>query len=209
MRKFYLAVLVATCALAQALPALKDTIDIREWLVCGPFPVGTREGITGVVEDPLTFRPSEGDTYRSALVQGGITTCRRVSVDSTGWLATNYQNVRWDSLQNYYGNVGVACAGFAYAEFDCPQTCRALALAPKLGGFVLDGRSYLGDVYGNGWFQVPVQLDSGRNRVLLRISGYGDEQVRFRLAPPAAPVTVVTKDITTPDVVAEDRKSVV
>ncbi len=202
MRRLYLAIL-ATCALAQALPALKDTIDIREWLVCGPFPVGTREGITGVVEDPLTFRPSEGDTYRSALVQGGITTCRKVAVDSAGWLETDYQNVRWDSLQDYYGNIGVACAGYAYAEFDCPQACRAMALAPKLGGFVLNGRSYLGDVYGNGWFQMPVQLDSGRNRVLLRISGYGDGQVRFRLVPPAALLAVVTNDITAPDVVAD------
>lgn len=203
MRRLFLAVIVATSVLAQGLPALKDTIDIREWLVCGPFPVGTREGITGVVEDPLTFRPSEGDTYRSGLVQGGITTCRKMAVDSLGWLETNYQNVRWDSLQSYYGNVGVACAGFGYAEFDCPQACRAMALAPKLGGFVLNGQGYLGDVYGNGWFQVPVQLDSGRNRVLLRISGYADERVRFRLVPPRAPLSVVTKDITAPDVVAD------
>ena len=78
-----------------------------------------------------------------------------------------------------------------------------MALAPKLGGFVLNGQGYLGDVYGNGWFQTPVQLDSGLNRVLLRISGYADERVRFRLVPPAAPVTVVAKDITTPDVVAD------
>jgi len=203
MRRLYPAILAATCALAQALPALKDTIDIREWLISGPFPVGTREGITGVVEDPLTFRPCEGDTYRSALVQGGITTCRKVAVDSAGWLETNYQNVRWDSLQDYYGNVGVACAGFAYAEFDCPQTCHALALAPKLGGFVLNGRGYVGDVYGNGWFETPVQLDSGRNRVLLRVSGYGDQRVRFLLAPPRGSFEIVSKDITAPDLVVD------
>ncbi len=203
MRRLLLAILCATLASASALPGLTDTIKIGQWLVCGPFPVGTREGITGVVEDPLTFRPSEGDTFRSGLVQGGVTTCRLVKTDTSGWLNTDYQDVRWDTLQDYYGNVGLTCAGFAYAEFDCPQACRALALAPKLGGFVLNGRNYLGDVYGNGWFQVPVQLDSGRNRVLLRISGYGDQQVRFLLTPPAAPFTVVAEDITTPDLVAD------
>ena len=203
MRKLLLAVLCAALTSASALPSLADTIRIGEWLVCGPFPVGTREGITGVVEDPLTFRPQEGDTFRSGMVQGGITTCRKVSVDSLGWLETGYQGVRWDTLQDYYGNVGVVCAGFAYAEFDCPRSCRALAVAPKLGGFVLNGRGYTGDVYGNGWFQAPVQLDSGRNRVLLRISGYGDQQVRFTLVPPGARFQIVAKDITAPDIVAE------
>jgi hypothetical protein len=66
--------LSAACASASVLPGLADTVQIREWLVCGPFSVGTREGITGVVEDPLTFRPSQGDTFRSGLVQGGVTT---------------------------------------------------------------------------------------------------------------------------------------
>jgi pimeloyl-ACP methyl ester carboxylesterase len=203
MRRLFLAILCATLSPASTLPGLTDTIKISEWLVCGPFPVGTREGITGVVEDPLTFRPSEGDTFRSSLVQGGITTCRTVKTDTNGWLNTDYQDVRWDTLQDYYGNVGLTCAGYAYAEFDCPRTCRALALAPKLGGFVLNDRGYTGDVYGNGWFQVPVQLDSGRNRVLLRISGYGDQQVRFTLVPPGAGFRVVSKDITAPDLVAE------
>jgi poly(3-hydroxybutyrate) depolymerase len=203
MRRLLLAILCTTLASASALPGLTDTIKIREWLVCGPFPVGTREGITGVVEDPLTFRPSEGDTFRSGLVQDGVTACRKVTVDSLGWLETDYQDVRWDSLQDYYGNVGVACAGFAYAEFDCPRACRALAAAPKLGGFVLNGRGYTGDVYGNGWFQTPLQLDSGRNRVLLRLSGYGDQRVKFQLVPPAARFSIVTSDITGPDLVAD------
>jgi len=203
MRRLLLTVLLAALSSASPLPGLSDTIRVKEWLVCGPFPVGTREGITGVVDDPLTFRPQEGDTFRSAMVQGGITACRRAQVDTSGWLNTDYQNVRWDTLQDYYGNVGVACAGFAYAEFDSPRSYRARALAPKLGGFVLNGRGYTGDVYGNGWFQVPVQLDSGSNRVLLRISGYGDQRVRFLLVPPSGSFSVVAEDITAPDVVPE------
>jgi dienelactone hydrolase len=50
-----------------------------------------------------------------------------------------------------------------------------------------------------------VQLDSGRNRVLLRISGYGEQQVRFLLAPPSGRFKVVTRDITVPDVVSDSN----
>jgi len=189
------------------LPSIADTIFIREWIVCGPFPVGTREGITGVVEDPATFRPAQGDTFRSSLVQGGVTVCRKVPVDSTGWLESDYQDVRWDSIQDYYGNVGLACAGYAYAEFRCSTACRALALTPKLGGFFLNGKSYLGDVYGNGWFKVPVKLDSGLNRVLLRLSGFGDQRVQFKLVPAPTAVLIPAEDVTLPDLVADSAFS--
>ncbi|MEO0078098.1 MAG: prolyl oligopeptidase family serine peptidase, partial [candidate division WOR-3 bacterium] len=196
--------LVLNLAVAT-LPSLPDTVAIRDWVVCGPFAVGPREGIPGTVEDPSMFRPAIGDTFRSSLVQGGITVGRRQSVDSLGWLETDYQDVRWDSIIQYYGTAGIVCAGYAYAEFECPHACRGLAVATKLGGFVLNGKSYLGDVYGNGWFRTPVRLDSGTNRVLLRISGYGDERVRFQLVPVPSPVSIVKQDVTAPDMVPDSE----
>lgn len=207
MRRLLLIGLAVACASARVLPSLGDTIRIREWLVCGPFSVGPREGITGAVEDAATFRPAEGDTFRSSLAQGGVVACRSQSVDSLGWLETKYQDVRWDTIQQYYGTPGVICAGYAYARFECPNSCRAVAKAEKLGGFVLNGRGYLGDVYGNDWFETPVQLDSGINHVLLRISGYGDARVRFRLLPGTAPVGIVTRDVTAPDIVPDSGQT--
>jgi len=207
MRRSILILLIATCAWASVLPSLTDAIDIREWLVCGPFAVGPREGITGAVEDAAKFRPVEGDTFRSSLVQGGVLACRKQSVDSLGWLETDYRNVRWDTIQRYYGTAGVICAGYAYTRFECAGACRAMAKAERLGGFVLNGRSYLGDVYGNGWFETPAQLDSGTNHVLLRISGYGDERVRFRLLPVTSPVDIVARDVTAPDLVPDSGQT--
>lgn len=189
---------------AVAAPSLADTVVIRDWVLCGPFAVGPREGITGAVLDPTEFRPTDGDTFRSGLVQGGVVTARRLQSDSLGWLATDYQDVRWDSILQYYGIAGIVCAGYAYAEFECAAPCRALAVATKLGSFVLNGRSHSGDVYGNGWFRTPVLLDSGRNRVLLRISGYGDERVRFLLVPVPAPVSIVVQDVTAPDLLPDE-----
>ncbi len=197
---FFLAIILSSAF--AALPSITDTIDFREWIVCGPFSSGPREGLSGAVEDPLTFAPRAGDTFRTSLVQGGITVARRIAADSTGWLETNYQDVLWDSIQDYYGNTGLFCAGFAYAEFDCPKAGRALAVAPRLGGFVLNGRSCVGDVYGNGWFTAPVELDSGPNRVLLRLSGYGDQRARFALVPAAHDVLPIAADATVPDLVA-------
>ncbi len=192
---------------APVVRSLPDTVVVRDWVVCGPFAVGPREGTTGAVEDPTTFRPAPGDTFRSSLVQGGITVGRKRSVDSLGWLETGYQDVRWDSIIQYYGTAGIVCAGYAYAEFECSYACRGLAVATRLGGFVLNGRSYLGDVYGNGWFRTPVQLDSGTNRVLLRISGYGDERVRFQLVPVSSPVSIVKQDVTAPDMVPDSGQA--
>ncbi|MFO7651981.1 MAG: alpha/beta hydrolase-fold protein, partial [bacterium] len=202
MRRTLTAILLLAAA-AAALPAITDTIDIREWIVGGPFPSAPREGIVPVIDDAATFRPSLGDTYYSGLVQGGVTLARKVTVDSLGWLATDWQGVRWDTLQDYYGNVGLYCAGFAYAEFSSPHAGRAVAVATELGGFTLNGRGYTGDVYGAGWFACPVELDSGLNRVLLRLASFGDDRVRFRLVPPPADVRTVCADATKPDLVAD------
>jgi pimeloyl-ACP methyl ester carboxylesterase len=207
MRRFLITVLIAGCAWASVLPGLPEEVTIGEWIVCGPFSVGPREGITGVVEDAASFRPAEGDSFRSSLVQGGVVTCRKQSVDSLGWLETGYRDVRWDTIQQYHGIAALISAGYAYAQFECPRACRAKAKAEKLGGFVLNGRSYLGDVYGNGWFETPVELDSGTNHVLLRISGFGDRRVRFRLMPVTDPVEIVARDVTAPDLVPDSGQT--
>ncbi|MEO0085410.1 MAG: prolyl oligopeptidase family serine peptidase, partial [candidate division WOR-3 bacterium] len=198
---------ICMAAPGSELPALPDTVVIREWLVSGPFSVGVREGITGVVEDPAELRPIEGETLRSALVQGGVVTWRRLQADSLGWLETAYDSVRWDTIQEYWGIAGLMSAGFACAEFEVSFACRALAVAAKLGGFTLNGRGYLGDVYGNGWFHVPVVLDSGTNRVVLRLSGYGDQRVRFALLPASEPLVPIVADATVPDLIADSTQT--
>lgn len=188
---------------AEESPSIKDTIVIREWLLCGPFSVGVREGITETIGDAATIAPKEGDTLRSSLIQGGIAIWRKVKADSSDWLETDYQMVRWDSILDYYGIAGIMATGFAYAELNLPQRSRALAVATKLSSFILNGKWYLGDIYGNNWFKVPVILDSGINRLILRLSGYGDEQVRFLLIPISDPIALITEDPTIFDLIAD------
>lgn len=187
----------------EPVPTIPDTIRFDEWLVCGPFLVGTREGITEAVPDPAELDPKEGDSLRSALVAGGVTIWRRVKTDSSGWLNTDYPDVQWDSIQDYYGISGIVTTGYAFVRFYHPRPARCLAVATKLGGFILNKRTYLGDVYGNNWFKTPVLIDSGFNRLTLRLSGYGDQRVRFLLIPAPDPVFVVKEDITAPDIIAD------
>lgn len=186
-------------------PSIPDTIFISRWLGCGPFSVGTREGITGTVEDPAALLPAIGDSLPSGLVQGGFARWREVLTDSAGWFSTDYPEVHWDTIQTYYGISGLAAVGYAFAEFYYPKKSRALAIATKIGSFILNGKTYLGDVYGNNWFKTPIIVDSGTNRLILRLAGYADERVRFFLIPVSSPLIVVTEDITAPDLTPDSN----
>lgn len=199
-----LAHLIVYLLLAAPVPgSIPDTIKIGQWLVCGPFSVGTREGITEAIEDPSHLEPAAGESLPSGLVQGGFARWQEVRADADGWFTTSYQNVLWDTIQDYYGISGLAAVGYAYAQFHHPQRARALAVATRIGSFFLNGRVYIGDIYGNGWFRTPVILDSGVNRLILRLSGYGDQRVRFLLLPAPDPLLVVSEDITAPDLIAD------
>lgn len=200
--------LLASPSTKRELPALVDTLIIREWALIGPFPAAPREGAVCGIPDPSMFVPVPDDTFRTSLTQGGLAICRRIQADSLGWLQTDYQEVRWDTIQDYFGVAGLLSTSFASAEFYSPSACRALAVATKLGGFVLNGRSYTGDIYGNGWFLTPLLLDSGINRVTLRLSGFGDQRARFMLIPPAGPIQPVLADATVPDLLPDSAMQV-
>ena len=184
-------------------PSITDTIIIPEWLFCGPFSTGVREGITEVIDDITTLRPVPGESLPSTLAPGGFVHWHRLKSDSLGWLETDYDSIPWDSIIDYYGIAGVMATGYAYAEFYCPERSRALVVATRLGSFSLNGNGYPGDIYGNGWFKTPVVLDSGINRVVLRLSGYADQRVRFLIIPVTGPFLIVTGDITAPDLIAD------
>lgn len=206
MRKILPLVIVLSCPLfiqADEIPSIEDTIVIQEWLLCGPFSVGVREGITEAIEDVNGVIPREGDSLRSSLVQGGVVKWHKVRADSSGWLETDYQQVRWDTIADYYGIAGIMATGNAYAELNLPYRCRALVVPTKLGGFILNGKGYIGDVYANNWFKVPVTLDSGTNRIILRLSGFGDQRVRFLLVPVSEPIITLTRDVTIFDLIAD------
>ena len=182
------------------LPPIEEEISIGTWLYAGPFSIGAREGITGVIEEPEKFRPHKGMEHPSIMVQGGIVTWKEVD-SQDGKLELQFDDVWWDTLQDIYGIAGVINAAYAYGEFDNRGESRALVVAEKVGSFLLNGRRYPGGVYGHGYVRIPVILKDGVNRVLVKVGGAGDHKFTFKLIPPPAPVMVITKDATLPDII--------
>ncbi|MFO7639206.1 MAG: prolyl oligopeptidase family serine peptidase [bacterium] len=203
MRTLALTLLAAMMSATAGPAPLGDTIVVRDWLLAGPFPVGPREGITGLVTDPAGFRPVPGETLWSPLAASGWTTWRTVESDSLGRLETEYEAVDWSGIREYYGIAGLVNVGHAWAEISLPRPGVALAVTARCG-FSINGRGYQGNPYDDPWQATPVLLDSGPNRILLSLSGFGDNQARFLLVPPAAPVQVIGGDLTVPDLPAVD-----
>ena len=189
----------------QAVPAIADTVRISEWHCLGPFSVGPREGITGLDDAPAHLVPVDaavppaGARYPSMLAQGGYVTWQVFSPDSTGWVTVKFDSVLWDTLAAYYGVPGVVSAAYAFAQFDSPVAGRALAVAENIGSFYLNGVQHPGDPYRHNYVTVPVVIKQGANRVLLRLSGYGDPSFKFELLPAPSPL-VILDDYTAPDI---------
>ena len=190
----------------QFLPTIEDTICPTDWLYAGPFSVGSREGIVGVIDDPENFRPKEGQQHPSILPQGGKVSWKNVVADSAAWVNLEYENVWWDTLMVYYGVAGILDAGYAYTEFVNRGRKRVLAIAEKAGSFYLNGKRFRGDPYGHGFVRTPVVLEDGMNRVLVELAGYGDHRFIFKLIPEPAPVILISQDATLPDIVEGEKQ---
>jgi len=190
-------------SLLSFLPSIQDTVFPQEYLVCGPFLSGVREGSWRNLPDDTAYVPKTGDSLFSVLATGGWVFWEKVEIDSTGWLETNYPNVKWDTLQDFYGISALFNSGYACAEIEMPERSRALAIAKRCG-FSINKQSYAGDIYGHGYVQVPVVLEKGINRIWVRLGGAGDDRVYFKLVPVDNDVRLITKDATLPDLIYAD-----
>jgi len=193
-----------TSAEGDLLPSIADTISPREWLYAGPFSVGAREGVTGVIDDARGFVPWEGLEHRSILVQGGVVRWAKSEVDSLGWVNLEYKDVLWDSLVDVWGIAGAVDVGYAYTEIESEGRRRALAVAHRPGSFLMNGRRYYGNPYGDQYMKTPVVLDEGVNRLLVTTGGYGDHRLMFKLVPAPSPIEIVGEDATLPDILEDE-----
>ncbi len=180
--------------------SLEDTIVITDWQYLGPFSIGVREGIIGI-DLNLTdenFTPDSSAFYPSFLVQGGFLKWKVLHTRDEK-VEIKYEDILWDTIQNYYGTAGLVCASICYGEFESEKEAQALIDAKRIGSFILNGRIYPADPYGDG-FLVPVVLKKGKNRVILRPSGFGGHSFSFRIITnPQA--LIIIRDITRPDLI--------
>lgn len=184
------------------LPSINDTILIKEWIYLGPFSTGAREGVMGVderIDLNEDFVPDENLTYPSILTPGGKVKWQKVQSDN-GEVVIEYKDVLWDTIQDYYGAAGVLCAGYAYGDFKNTGINRALVIANGVSSFKLNGKTFPGDRYKEGYLKIPVLLKDGKNRTLIKLSGFGDHKFTFKIVPAPEPLMIIDRDITKPDI---------
>lgn len=177
-----------------------DTILISDWYYLGPFSISPREGIIGIELDfeNEEFRPDNTMYYPSILSERGYVKWRRIKAQGDH-ITIKYDDILWNNIQNYYGLAGILCAAIVYGEFECDKRLRALISAKNIGSFILNGKHYPGDAYGDGYAQIPVIINKGKNKVILHPRGYGENSFSFSILPCSASLMIIKQDILLPD----------
>jgi len=177
-----------------AAPAGEMAVPGEPAVAGGGEPLTGDAAVSGSVGVPANRR------YPSMLAQGGYVQWRTAVPDSSGWVTLTFDNVFWDSLAATYGAAGVVNVTYAFAEVERPAQERALVVAERVGSFYLNGDLFPGDPYGHNFVRIPVMLRAGVNRILVKLSGYGDPAFKLEMIPAPAPLILVD-DYTAPDLV--------
>lgn len=197
-----------TQAGVRDLPSLPDTLKLSHWRALGPVPLGPREG--GVEPLPSMrpggpWPPNLSASIPSWLAAGGRVRWSTVpdsALGDDGRISIERPGPDWEARMDEWSFAGLLNATYAYAEFVVPRTCRALATIRHVSSFRLNGTWFPGAPYSGGPSTVPVPLEAGRNRVLLRFTGYGASTWgTFLLSPIAGRLWVDPEDATLPSLV--------
>jgi pimeloyl-ACP methyl ester carboxylesterase len=186
----------------ELLPTIEESIVIQDWLAVGPFSRGMREGDIDYLiehEGELGIKPYEGLEHTSMMAASGLVKWMKVKGDEQGTIKITYNNINQKQLQDIYGNAGTMSVSYAYAEFESKGARRALVIAERIDTFRLNNKPWPGDIYGSGYAKIPVVLQDGRNKILVKLTR--GEQFTFKIIPAEAAVMVLTGDATVPDAV--------
>lgn len=186
----------------ESLPTIEESIVIRDWLVVGPFSRGMREGdIDDLIEHggELGIKPYEGLEQTSMMAPSGLVKWMKVKGDEQGTVKITYNNINLKQLQDIYGPPGTMSVSYAYAEFESKGARRVLVIAERIDTFRLNDKPWPGDIYGSGYVKIPVVLQDGRNKILVKLTRGG--QFTFKIIPAEAAAMVLTGEATVPDAV--------
>ncbi len=201
IKRVILFLLIAGIILA-ALPSIDREIVVKKWWVAGPFLTAPRD----VVPDYLwryggerNIVPSSEQVFYSVHPDGGQIHWFVLKADSST-VKVKYPHVRWDFLEKIYGWVGILNVGYAWAEIEMDRARRALILTRRTIKVFVNGKAYEAEPYGYRFSRIPVVLEKGKNRILVKFFGVGNPWFEFKLLPAEAEVVTAT-DYTSPDIV--------
>jgi len=180
-----------------------DTVIPQKWYYLGPFLIAPREGISGIKEEDFYFGIDTAKKFPTLLTQGGYTSWKETMPDEKGNVKFSYPEVLWDTLIQFYGFTTALNLTYAYCEIECDEDKIMLVMAERVSSFFVNGKGYLGDVYGHNFFRIPVKFKKGKNSILVKVSGYGERTFRFIIFPPKNKIIFIKEDITKPDILKE------
>ena len=185
---------------SQPLPSIQKPIFIEEWHYTGPFETGAREGAVDALYPWGVEQPVDG--YPSAFAEGGKAEWKNIKGDDSGNVKIVISNAPWQVLGESWGIVGVNYVSFCKGYVNTDNKCRAMISSKHVMSFSINGRITMPDYYGFNRWQPPVQLDSGSNEIILKLTSYGDTiDFNFSIQPDTNLIRIVSNDITFPDAV--------
>ena len=110
---------------------------------------------------------------------------KSISVDSTG-------KFKGDLLSN----------GYIFLTYQSDKSQYALLHVSGNSMVYFNGQPHAGDIYGDGWMNMPVKLRRGTNELLIRCGNFSRWQgVGVKLIFPAKPVMLSIDDVTLPHII--------
>ncbi len=177
---------------------LTDTIMPEKYRYTGPFLVGAREGITGIVEEP-----EYPESLPSIFLSGGKAHWYETSPDSTGWVKLTFDDVLWDTILHYWGISGVIISSYVRAEVDIPEDGWYFLVTSRLGSVKIDDKRYPGEPYSRNYFFYPVYLTRGKHKISLRTGGFVSPRFKLMLVKGREGIFILN-DPTLPDLIEGD-----
>lgn len=184
--KYGLAPLLMLCFLSPS--AAQSSYEFTSGLVVSQC---HRYGREAIVTDEIAYQLAT-KSFRSPragqpLVSGNESAWQSIDVDRTG-------RFRGEPLRN----------GYLYLTYQSDREIGALLNIAGNSMCYVNGEPRGGDIYNDGWMNLPVRLRKGLNEILVRCSNFSRFQgVKARLLFPEKSVFISTDDTTLPHVIVD------
>jgi poly(3-hydroxybutyrate) depolymerase len=178
-----LSLLIACAAAPQALPVtLTQYLTLPPVGAYGRSPIRMDALAAKAIREGGWRAPTAGE--RLTMPDGRSVAWQAAQAGEDGWL-------RHPSLRG----------GYAYASFDAPKDGVYLLEALGASACRINGSPRAGDPYSNGALALPFKAKHGRNDLFFQVSR---GELRVRIAEAPAPVFILDRDMTLPDILREE-----
>lgn len=180
---FFLVLVLCYSTLAQSVYEFKSGLAVSN---CH------RYGREAIISDYLVHQMATGTLEKPR--PGGVLFTNDEDI------AVSWKNVEVDSTGKFRGDAFVN--GYIYVTYDAPRGGPALLNITGNSMCYVNGEPRGGDIYSDGWMDIPVVLKKGLNEIMIRCTNFSRWQgVKARLSFPSKPIQIQTEDVTLPHIV--------